>query len=154
MSSEPFPDHGQDGEEPEGSGPLPAEGDGPDAPADADWDEMPPEDPGQGLYVCMPAEELTLAGFAQDGTADTMAPGPLLATVVHAITGEDGAGLKGLSEDQLIGIMSAARRMESRAAWTQMAAMDEFARRRPVQDGRARDGARCAEFAGDELAGS
>ncbi len=151
MTPEPFPDHGQDGEEPEGSGPLPAEGDGPGA--HADRDEMPPEDLGQGLYVCMPAEELTLAGFAQDGTADTMAPGPLLATVVHAITGEDGAGLKGLSEDQLIGIMSAARRMESRAAWTQMAAMDEFARRRPVQDGRARDDAKCAEFAGDELAG-
>ena len=35
MPSEPFPDHGQDGEEPEGSGPLPAEGDGSDAPADA-----------------------------------------------------------------------------------------------------------------------
>ena len=49
--------------------------------------------------------------------------------------------------------MSAARRMESRAAWTQMTAMDEFARRRPVQDGRARDDAKCAEFAGDELAG-
>ena len=87
MPPEPFPDHGRDGEEPEGSGPLPAEGGGSGAPADADGDEMSPEDLGQGLYVCMPAEELTLAGFAQDGTADTMAPGPLLATVMHAITG-------------------------------------------------------------------
>jgi hypothetical protein len=83
-------DHGQDGEEPEDSGPLPGGEDGPDPAADADGTA-------QGLYVCLPAEELTLAGFAQDGTADTMAPGPLLATVVHAITGEDGAGLKGLS---------------------------------------------------------
>src|SRR5580704_6131512 len=145
MSSEPFPDHGQDSEEPEGSGPLPAGEDGPDASADADGTA-------QGLYVCLPAEELTLAGFAQDGTADTMAPGPLLATVVHAITGEDGTGLKSLSDDQLIGIMSAARRMESRAAWTQMAAMDEFARR-SAGNGAVGSGAGCPEFAGDQLAG-
>jgi hypothetical protein len=41
--------------------------------------------------VCLPAEQVTLAGFAQGGEADTMAPGPLLATVVHAVTGPDGA---------------------------------------------------------------
>jgi len=106
------------------------------------------------LYVCLPAEELTLAGFAQDGTADTMAPGPLLAMVVHAITGEDGAGLAGLADDQLIGVMSAVRRIESRAAWTLMAAMREFARRRPAQDSTARDSSGLGEFAGDELAGT
>src|SRR5438132_11031125 len=94
MVPDPFPGHGQDGEEPEGSSPLPAGGNGPDAPAPADAgeDEMPPEGAEQGLFVCLPPEELTLAGFAQDGRADTMAPGPLLATVVHAITGDDGAG--------------------------------------------------------------
>ena len=38
----------------------------------------------QGLFVCLPAEELTLAGFAQNGRSDTMAPGALLATVLDA----------------------------------------------------------------------
>jgi hypothetical protein len=137
MPTHPFPDPGPDGEEPDSS-PMPpaAEGDG----WDGDWDG-PAE---QGLYVCAPAEQLTLAGFAQNGEADTMAPGPLLAMVVHTVTGEDGKGLSGCSDDQLMGIISAARRMVARAEWTQMAAIAEFARRR--------DGSRPAdEFAADEL---
>jgi hypothetical protein len=40
-----------------------------------------------------------------------MAPGALLATVVDTVTGEDGSGLAGCSDDQLTGIISAA------AAW-------------------------------------
>ncbi len=88
------------------------------------------EGQGQGLFVCLPGEELTLAGFAQDGRSDTMAPGALLATLLDAITGEGGSGLAGVGDDQLIGIVSAARRMESRAAWTLMAALAELARRR------------------------
>ena len=98
----------------------------------------------QGLYVTLPAEHLTLSGFCQGGASDTMAPGPLLATVVHTVTGEDGSGLAGLSDDQLMGIISAARRMESRSAWTLMAAVGEFARR-------AGTGLE-SEFAADELA--
>ena len=58
-----------------------------------------------------------------------MAPGPLLATVVHTVTGEDGSGLAGCSDDQLMGIISAARRQQSRDEWTVMAAIGEFARR-------------------------
>jgi len=38
-------------------------------------------------------QHLTLSGFCQGGAADTMAPGALLATVVEAVTGPDGAGL-------------------------------------------------------------
>ena len=72
---------------------------------------------------------MTLEGFAQGGQADTMAPGPLLAAIVDAVTGEDGAGLAGCSDDQLMGIISAARRMEARAAWTLLAAVGEFAAR-------------------------
>ena len=62
MPQHPFPDPGPDREEPDRS-PLPpaAEGDGP---------------AGQGLYLCLPPEQLTLAGFAQNGEADTMTPGP------------------------------------------------------------------------------
>src|SRR5579862_9992360 len=138
MTPESFPRRGQDGEEPEGYQPLPSGGnepedtgrlpeDGRQAPDD-DWASVSE----QGLFVCLPAEELTLEGFAQDGRSDTMTPGALLATLLDAILGEDGSGLAGLGDDQLIGIVSAARRMESRAAWTLMAALAELARRRPA----------------------
>jgi hypothetical protein len=52
MVQDPFPDCGPDSEEPAGFPLLPAdEGTG-------------PENMGQGLYVCLPPEQLTLAGFA------------------------------------------------------------------------------------------
>src|SRR6478609_9427844 len=95
----------------------------------------------QGLYVTLPAEELTLEGFAEGGRADTMAPGPLLAMVLGAVAGEDGEGLAGLSDDQLIGFISGTRRMESQMAWAKMAALAEFASRPRRQD-----------FAADEVA--
>ncbi|MGH3202933.1 MAG: hypothetical protein ACRDP5_12895, partial [Streptosporangiaceae bacterium] len=123
-----FPDPGPDDAEPGGFPP--------------DGDARGPE---QGLYVTLPAEHLTLAGFSQGGAADTMAPGPLLATVVGTVTGEDGAGLAGCSDDQLLGIISAARRLESRASWTLMAAVGEFARRAAAAGSQG-------EFAADELA--
>ena len=123
MTPESFPRRGQDGEEPEGHGPLPAGGN-------------EPEDgfsgPEQGLFVCLPAEELTLEGFAQNGRSDTMAPGALLATVLDAITGENGSGLAALADDQLIGVLSGIRRIEARAAWGQLAVLAEVARRRPA----------------------
>ena len=138
MSAAPFPEHGPGGDEPEGSVPLPAE--------DEDWDEE--EGVQQGLYVTLPAEELTLEGFAGDGRADTMAPGPLLAAILSAVAGEDGKGLAGLSDEQLFGFLSGARRMESLAAWTQMAALTEFAGRHPAKG----DPAGVSEFAADEVA--
>jgi Domain of unknown function (DUF222) len=129
MPQDLFPDPGPDGEEP-ASSPLPPE-DG--------------EGLGQGLYVCVPAEQVTLGGFAQGGVADTMTPGPLLATIVDTVAGEDGGGLAGCSDDQLLGIISGARRLESRAVWAQLAAIAEFAARH--------SGSRPAdEFAPDELA--
>ena len=125
MPQHPFPDPGPGGEEPDSS-PLPpaAEEDGPEG----EWEDGggPAE---QGLFVCLPAEQVTLAGFAQDGQADTMAPGPLLATVLDAVTGEDG-GAGRVADDQLIGIISAARRLASRAAWT---AWPPLAARRPAR---------------------
>src|SRR6516165_12098626 len=141
MSQDPFPEPGAYSEEPDGS-PLPPAADG--SGSEGDWDG-PAEGLEQGLYVCLPAEQLTLAGFAQGGEADTMAPGPLLATVVHTVAGQDGKGLAGCSDDQLMGIISAARRIESRNAWTVMAAMREFASRH--SGARPED-----EFAADELA--
>jgi hypothetical protein len=72
-----------------------------------------------------------------------MAPGPLLAMVLGAVAGEDGEGLAGLSDDQLIGFLSGTRRMESRMAWAKMAALAELASRPRRQD-----------FAADEVAGA
>jgi len=95
----------------------------------------------QGLYVTAPAQDLSLEGFAEDGRADTMAPGPLLAMVLDTVAGPDGAGLAGLSDDQLVGFLSGARRMESRLAWARMAALAEFAGR-----------PRRSDFAVDEIA--
>src|SRR5947209_13696318 len=115
--------------------PEPGEPDGSGLPGDAD-EGIP-----QGLYVTLPAGELTLEGFAGDGRTDTMAPGPLLAMVLGAVAGEDGEGLAGLSDDQLIGFLSGTRRMESRLAWAKMAALAEFASRPRRQD-----------FAADEIA--
>ena len=119
----------------------------PDA-GDAEPGGFPPDEdapgPEQGLYITLPAEHLTLAGFNQGGASDTMAPGALLATVVDTVTGQDGSGLAGCSDDQLMGIISAARRQQSRDAWTLMAAIAEFARRA----GAGSQG----EFAADELA--
>ncbi len=133
MPQDPFPSPPGDEQEPDGSAP----------PVD---EEPGPEEEGvpQGLYVCLPAEQLTLAGFCQGGASDTMAPGALLATVMDTVTGQDGAGLAGCSDDQLMGIISAVRRLESRSAWTLMAAIGEFARRA----GTGLEG----EFAADELA--
>src|SRR5947209_4573014 len=95
----------------------------------------------QGLYVTAPAEDLSLEGFAEDGRADTMKPGPLLAMVLDTVAGEDGEGLARLSDDQLVGFLSGGRRMESRLAWARMAALAEFASRPRRQD-----------FAADEVA--
>src|SRR5271170_4565792 len=128
MPQNPFPDPGPDDAEPDGCPPVREDAPGPD----------------QGLYITLPAEHLTLAGFNQGGASDTMAPGALLATVVDTVTGEDGSGLAGCSDDQLLGIISAARRMQSRSAWAEMAAVGEFARRA--------GGGLEGEFAADELA--
>jgi hypothetical protein len=134
MPQDLFSDPGPGREEP-GSSPQP-----PPAGED-DWDS-PTE---QGLYICLPAAEITLEGFAQDGRADTMAPGPLLAAIVDAVTGEDAKGLAGCSEEQLMGIISAARPMEARASWTLTAAIAQYAARH--------DGSRPLDaFAADELA--
>ena len=125
MPQHPFPDPGPGGEEPDSS-PLPpaAEEDGPEGERE-DWDG-PAE---QGLYVCLPAGQVTLAGFCQGGEADTMTPGPLLAGIVDTVTGPDGQGLAGCSDDQLLGIISAARRLAARAAWTELAATAAYAAR-------------------------
>jgi len=115
--------------------------------------EPGPDDPGpddddhsaeQGLFITLPAGQLTLAGFCQGGASDTMPPGPLLGTIVDTVTGEAGSGLPGCSDDQLLGIISGARRQRARDEWLMLSAVAEFARRA----GTGLEG----EFAADELA--
>ena len=127
MRPNPFSDPGDDSQEPDSS--------------------LPPAEPDatrQGLFLCLPAGSLDTDRFAQSGPAADMPPDPLLATVIDTVTGEDGKGLAGLSDDQLIGVIAAGRRLESRAAWYVMAAVREFAARN--------SGDGCVEeFAADQL---
>jgi len=126
MRQDPFSDPGDDGQEPDGG--LP--------------DAGPTE---QGLFLCLPAGSPDTDRFTQSGPAADMPPDPLLATIIDTVTGEDGKGLAGLSDDQLIGVIAAVRRLESRAAWYLMAAVGEFTARNT--------GEGCVEeFAADQLA--
>jgi Domain of unknown function (DUF222) len=130
MRPDPFSDPGDDGQEPDSC--LPSAG--PDA-----------EPEQQGLFLCLPAGSLDTDQFTQSGPAADMPPDPLLATIVDTVAGEDGKGLAGLSDDQLIGVVAAGRRLESRASWYVMAAVAEFTARNT--------GEPCVEeFAADQLA--
>ena len=130
MRPDPFCDPGDDGQEPDGC--LPPAG----------RDAEPAQ---QGLFLCLPAGSLDTDQFTQSGPAADMPPDPLLATIINTVTGMDGKGLAGLSDDQLIGVIAAVRRLESRAAWYLMAAVGEFTARNT--------GEGCVEeFAADQLA--
>jgi hypothetical protein len=83
------------------------------------------------------AGDISGAGFGQDGTAQQMHPGPVLATLVHAATTDEKI-LATLSDDDLIGVIAAVRRIGSFAAWAELTAVREFATRpdprRPAPD--------------------
>ena len=91
--------------------------------------------------------------FGQDAPADALQPGPVLA----ALTEQASAGLPRLTDDQLIGTLRAARRLENRAHYLQTRTIAEFARRRAAEFETAkargvRAGCRAGEFPGVELA--
>ena len=130
MRPDPFSDPGDDGQEPDRC--LPP----------AERDAEPAQ---QGLFLCLPAGSLDTDQFTQSGPAADMPPDPLLATIIDTVTGEDGKGLAGLSDDQLIGVIAAVRRLESRVAWYLLAAVGEFTARNTGEGGGA-------EFAADQLA--
>jgi hypothetical protein len=154
MSAEPFLAPGPDA-------PQPA-GDGDDAWfLDEEWERAAYF--GSLMTAAGEGEELTVqdvsgSGFGQDGTADQLRPGPLLATLVHAATSNQQV-LAGLPDDDLIGIIRAARKLESLIAWAQLTAIREFATRPGAQPaGRRTSAAPCPdpevrEFAADELTG-
>ena len=90
--------------------------------------------------------------FARDRSADMMRPGPVLAALTEQATG----GLGRLTDNQVLGAMSAARRLAARAQYLELAAVAEFTRRREAQlaDATARKvprGCRDGEFPDAEL---
>src|SRR5215470_13733052 len=91
--------------------------------------------------------------FTQGNTADVMRPGPVLA----ALAEQAARDLAALTDNQLLGAVSAARRLANRAEYLELAAVAEFTRRRAEQlaASTARKdprGCRDGEFADAELA--
>ena len=86
-------------------------------------------------------------GFAAGGIADGLPPGPALAGfAADAWT----AGLGRLSDDELIGVLRASRRLASWAAAMELACVSDLWRRRTAEEDAGDDGA--AGHAGDEIA--
>ena len=90
--------------------------------------------------------------FARDRTADAMRPGPLLAALTEQAAGD----LDRLTDNQVLGAVSAAGRLAAHAEYLRLTAIAEFSRRRAAQleDAKARGvppGCREGEFPDAEL---
>jgi hypothetical protein len=134
-------------------------------------------DPGLLEAVCGPdglGGEAALAAFGEGRAADVLRPGPVLAALTaQAVsrvvpgpapqagaaegTAGPGPGPAPLTDDELVGVLQAARRLASLAAWQQTVAIAEFARRRRAEFEAAKAaglpaGCRDGEFPGEELA--
>jgi hypothetical protein len=145
------------------------------ADVDAGLIPIPPETPesavvpsGPGVWFTLgeaaevdPAELAVMAGpaglggqvFAADRAADAMRPGPLLSI----LTEQAAEDRQTLTDDELMGLVSAARRLQARAEYLEVAGIAEFTRRRQAQHAasvaaRAKPGRREGEFADQELA--
>ena len=176
MSHASFPGPGPDGEQPPPAGPARDDdwdGDAAIASYIADLDagraRIPEEWELEGPAATIslgdaadvdPAQLAALLGpdglggevFARDRTADAMRPGPLLAALTEQAVGDLGR----LTDSQVLGAMSAARRLAARAAWLELATIAEFTRRHDAQleDAKARGippGCRDGEFPDAEL---
>jgi hypothetical protein len=91
--------------------------------------------------------------FGQDAAADVLQPSPMLASLTEQAVDD----LSRLTDNQLVGTLHAARRLENRANYLQTRAIAEFARRRAeeFETAKARGvpvGCRAGEFPGSELA--
>ena len=96
----------------------------------------------------LPRQRRDGRGFAAGGTVDEMPPGAVLADLAGDAWA---AGLDRLSDDELIGVLRAARRLASWSAALELAAVADLAARREAD---AETGAACApgEHIGDEIA--
>jgi hypothetical protein len=94
------------------------------------------------------------SGFESGGALDTCAPSGVLADAANAALHAE--AIAGLSDDELIGVLRACRRVESWASANLLAATAELARRRPAeQTAPAPPGEfpeQISEFASDEVA--
>jgi hypothetical protein len=88
------------------------------------------------------------AGFSMGGAADQLAPGMVLAGLADGAWAD---GLGNVSDDGLIGLMRAWRRLSSWATAGEAAAVAELDRRRTAQVDAGAD-PRLAEHVGDEIA--
>jgi Domain of unknown function (DUF222) len=185
MSEVSFPGGGQDGEQPppavperDGTAGVPADDWDPDAemaayiadleagrariPEEWELEDRPAVtislgdaadvDPGE-LAAMLGPDGLGGEIFAQDRPADVMRPGPVLAALTEGAVADPAR----LGDDQLLGAISAARRLAARAEYLELAAVAEFTRRREAQVKAAaarkvRPGRRPGEFAAEELA--
>ncbi|HEY1699833.1 MAG TPA: DUF222 domain-containing protein [Trebonia sp.] len=93
-----------------------------------------------------------------DATAAAAASAGAGANPLAGIPGIPGAdGVRDLTADELLGVMSAAERLQNRAAWLELCAMAEFKRRREYEQDTAIArgaplGQRAGEFASEEIA--
>jgi hypothetical protein len=129
---------------------------GPDN-APPDPDDAVAGDPWTGAGESIPAGFLhhqrgarNGSGFAAGGVLDELAPGPVLAGFVRDAA-EDGQGLPGLGESELVGFLCAARRMASWAAAQEAESVITLCRRRAVQ-AREQKNKHLIEHVADEVA--
>jgi hypothetical protein len=167
VAQHPFPGAGHDGDEPVPG--VPARDDADDAGERyLDWlgaeieagrIEAPPEEEPPPAVMVYPGEAtdtdlagLASAGFSPHEAAGVLPPGPVLG----ALTAQAVEDVASLPDDELLGVMSAARRQQARAEYEELAAVAEFTRRREQayeaskaqgDKPRQRDG----EFAAEEL---
>ncbi|MGD0936111.1 MAG: DUF222 domain-containing protein [Streptosporangiaceae bacterium] len=103
----------------------------------------------------MPSRVQPGAGFAAGDVLDVALPGPPLAGAADTAAGPDRA-YAGVSDDELIGVLTAWQRTESWAAAGRLSAAAELARRRPAtsKDHATRGGAPApwSKFCADEVA--
>jgi hypothetical protein len=107
----------------------------------AEWPECPSEPSGPSGIG---------AGFAASGLLGGLAPGPVLAGFAENAWAD---GLGTLSDDALVGVIQAWRRLASWAAAGEIAAVAELDRRRTAEVAAGAD-PHLAEHVGDELAAS
>jgi hypothetical protein len=136
LTAEPITGH-DDGEELPGSSPSPVPGTGTggngktkDGKTGTGGDGAGRQD--QGGYVESGTGWPEEAG-SWTGTAGPQVPGPGLARELRSAAGGTGAGLRVLTDDQLLDVIGGGRRMSSWGTWVELAAMAEYANRHPRQ---------------------
>ncbi|MGH3166805.1 MAG: hypothetical protein ACRDN0_13075, partial [Trebonia sp.] len=98
-------------------------------------DEAPPDDIGLDGPLCGPSvflgepvaatpDDLVGRGFREGGLADTLAPGPALEVLTATAAGNPAA----LSDNEMLGAVGAARRLQARAEWMELRQVAEFSR--------------------------